>query len=272
MRGRPRVTFSSHVDTVPGNVKVREEEGRVFGRGACDAKGQIVAQIGALERFHAAGGSDFACLYVVGEEVDSIGARRAVSDAVLATPYLVNGEPTGNRFARRSMGVMELKLTAHGKAGHSARRAVPSAIHRLLDDLGRIVALANDRRFVNVGTITGGTAPNVSAAEAEAELCVRFDGEALDTYALVARATWYSVLRMRSPAIRGHSLHVPADVAESVPLVPFCSDAALFAKKFEHVMLFGAGTIDLAHGEEESVGVEELVASEQILHDLLWKL
>ena len=88
--GRPRVLFLGHIDTVPGRRPVRRSRGRVFGRGAVDAKGPLVAALLAGSGF--AGPGTLEVIAAVGEETDSRGARHLLArrgvDAVIA------GEPS----------------------------------------------------------------------------------------------------------------------------------------------------------------------------------
>ena len=78
--GKPIVTPSTHMDTVPPFFPSREDGEFLWGRGACDAKGIIAAMISAVEKLLAEGTSDVALLFVVGEERNSAGARVAAKE------------------------------------------------------------------------------------------------------------------------------------------------------------------------------------------------
>src|ERR1700748_291595 len=93
----PDVVLSTHMDTVPPFIPSSEDDLYLYGRGACDAKGIIAAQVAAAERLREAGTST-ALLLVVGEERDSGGARVANQHAK-GSRFLINGEPTDNRLA-----------------------------------------------------------------------------------------------------------------------------------------------------------------------------
>ena len=134
----PAVVFSTHYDCVPPFFSSRLEDGKLYGRGACDAKGILSAQIAAGERLRARGEHRVGLLFVVGEERGSDGA--AVANTVPpGSRFLINGEPTDNRLGSATRGVLRLRLRAAGRAAHSA---VPehgeSAIDKLID---AIVAL-----------------------------------------------------------------------------------------------------------------------------------
>src|SRR5882724_4894849 len=73
----PRLVFSTHMDTVPSHIISSEDEERIYGRGACDAKGIIAAQVSAAERLRAEGVNEIALLFTVDEETGSLGAQVA---------------------------------------------------------------------------------------------------------------------------------------------------------------------------------------------------
>ena len=88
----PQVVFSTHVDTVPPYIGSTEDEARIYGRGACDAKGIIAAQIMAAERLRAEGFNRVGLLFTVDEEMGSLGAQVANKGRPAAeTTFLING-------------------------------------------------------------------------------------------------------------------------------------------------------------------------------------
>src|ERR1700687_5668039 len=133
----PAIVFSTHMDTVPPFIPSSEDVARIYGRGSCDAKGIIAAQIAAAERLRQQS-LHVGMLFVVGEERDSLGAKVANEQAA-GCKYLVNGEPTENRIALASKGTLRVELTASGRMAHSAYPELgQSAINKLLDALGRL--------------------------------------------------------------------------------------------------------------------------------------
>ena len=168
----PGVVLSTHFDCVPPFFPSRIEADRLYGRGTCDAKGILAAQITAAERLRAAGESRFALLFVVGEERGSDGAALANAEPP-GSRYLINGEPTDNVLGLSTRGVLRLKLHASGRAAHSSYPELgESAIEKLIDALVmlRSIELPSDprsgRTFYTVGVIEGGVAPNVVPAHA----------------------------------------------------------------------------------------------------------
>ncbi len=181
LNDRPRVWLSTHMDTVPPFIAPTEDDEKIYGRGSCDAKGIIAAQIVAAEELRGEGIEDIGLLYTIEEERASTGAKVANLHPLAAKcEYMINGEPTDNDLAIGSKGTFRLKIRTSGKAAHSAYpEEGESAIEKLLDILNDIreTQFPNDDFFgettVNIGTIEGGLALNVIPPKAEAGLAIR---------------------------------------------------------------------------------------------------
>ncbi|SPF41929.1 Peptidase dimerisation domain protein [Candidatus Sulfopaludibacter sp. SbA4] len=265
---RLTVTLSTHMDTVPPFFISREDEEHIWGRGACDTKGIIAAMIKAVEAMLEAGERDFGLLFVVGEERTSAGAYRAAKTP-RGSRYIVNGEPTGNRLALGSKGSLRYEVVATGKMAHSAYPELgDSAIHKLID------ALADMRRMplpvdpllgpstLNIGTLSGGRAPNVVADEARADIMIRLVTDSAETKAALARVAEGRVeLRevIEIPALRLNSL----DGIETT-VVAFTTDIPAFGGQWGEPFLIGPGSIHVAHTLEERVPKQQLVEAVQI--------
>lgn len=260
----PRLVFSTHVDCVPPFFASREERGLLFGRGACDAKGILAAQVAAAERLRAAGETRVALLFVAGEERGSDGARAANRHAPAGVRYLVNGEPTDNRLGAATRGVLRVRLHADGRAAHSACPELGvSAIDKLLDALMVIRGLQLPeepllgRTHYTVGLIEGGVAPNVVSPRASAELLFRLVGEAAPVRAALGvvegLVSVEHVLDM--PAVRLHTV----DGFETA-VFPYTTDVPLL-DGWGTPLLLGPGSIHVAHTDEEHVASDELRAA-----------
>lgn len=258
------ITLSTHLDTVPPFIPPRLEDGRLYGRGACDAKGIAAAMMVAAEGLAAAGEERVDLLFVVGEENGSDGAK-AAAGLPATSRYLVNGEPTESRMATGSKGSLRATLRVSGVAAHSAYPELgESAIERLLDVLTsmRELPLPVDRLLgattVNVGTIAGGTASNVVPDAAAAELLIRLVGEAEPVRELIAG-------HVGTRATVEFGAHVPArrfrgiEGFHGVP-VAFTTDAPLLGGWGEP-LLFGPGSIRVAHTAHEHIELDELRAA-----------
>jgi acetylornithine deacetylase len=258
----PVVTLSTHMDTVPPFFGSREDGEFIWGRGACDAKGIIAAMIAAAEKLLAAGTRNFALLFVVGEERNSVGAKVAAA-APRGSRFLINGEPTENRLALGCKGALRFEITARGKLAHSAYPELGhSAIHTLLDVLEDIrrIPMPEDallgRSTLNVGTIDGGRAPNVVADLAEAEIMFRTVGNPAEIRRAVLAAAGN---RVEAREV----LHTPAvQLArfDGLPttIVAFTTDIPTFEGAWGEPFLIGPGSIHVAHTAEERISKKEL--------------
>jgi acetylornithine deacetylase len=270
------VTLSTHMDTVPPYFAAREDEEHIWGRGACDTKGIIASMIKAAEALLAAGRRNFGLLFVVGEERNSAGAYRA-SREPRGSRYIINGEPTENRLALGSKGALRYEVVAAGKMAHSAYPELgESAIHKLIDALARIRSLPLPvdpllgASTLNIGTLSGGRAPNVIADEAKADLMVRLVGDSTATKAALAEAVeGLAELRevIEIPALRLNAV----DGLETT-VVAYTTDIPAFGGKWGEPFLIGPGTIHVAHTLEERVPKNELTQAVEIYQQMVKQL
>ena len=256
----PVVVFSTHFDCVPPFFPSRVENGRLIGRGACDAKGILAAQVTAAERLRASGERRVGLLFVVGEERGSDGAV-AANTLPNQCRFLINGEPTDSRLATATRGNLRVRLEARGRAAHScAPEQGESAIDKLVDALVELRALPLPvdpdlgSTFYSIGLIEGGVAPNVIPAHASAEVMFRTIGSADDILtvlgALKPRVQISEVLRVRPIrmyTVPGFETHV----------FPFTTDVPLL-DRWGTPLLFGPGSILVAHTDGEFVTLDEL--------------
>jgi acetylornithine deacetylase len=256
----PEIFFSTHMDTVPPFIASSEDETRIYGRGACDAKGIIATQIAAAEKLNAEGIA-VGLLFVVGEERDSQGAKVANQQPV-GCRFLINGEPTDNRMATASKGTLRVEITSSGRMAHSAYPELgESAIEKLIDALTRLrtVPLPNEPGIgpstVNIGLIEGGRAPNVIPDFAQAQLLYRLVGptEKLRDDVVAAVGDLAKVeFSLEIPFIRLRTLDgIPTFVAAFTTDIPELS-------AWGEPLLVGPGSIHVAHTTGEYVEKKEL--------------
>ena len=256
----PAVVFSTHMDTVPPFIPSSEDNDRVYGRGACDAKGIIAVQVAAAEVLKKEG-IYVGLLFLVGEERDSRGAKVA-NEQQNSCKFLINGEPTENRVAIASKGALRVQLTATGKMAHSAYPELgESAIDKLIEALHRLRAmpLPSDPEIgpctLNVGTIEGGRAPNVIPDHASAQLLYRLIGpseqlrrEIVATLGSLAKAEF----TLEIPFVRLRTFEgLPTMVAAFTTDIPALSN-------WGQPLLLGPGSIHVAHTEGEYVEKKQL--------------
>jgi acetylornithine deacetylase len=258
------VTLSTHLDTVPPYYPPRLAGSRLYGRGACDAKGIAAAMLAAADALVRAGEERVDLLLVVGEEKGSDGAR-AANNLPATSRFLVNGEPTESKLASGAKGSLRVTVRTSGREAHSAYAHLGhSAIEPMLDLLPtlRTLPLPHDpvlgATTYNIGVLRGGTEANVVPGHAEAELMFRLVGEVADVKAALdgwakgkAELEWGSTI----PAQRFHVI----DGFEVAP-VAYTSDIPLLGR-WGTPLLFGPGSISVAHTPDEHIAVDELRAS-----------
>lgn len=268
--GRARVILNSHMDTVPPWIASREDDDNLYGRGACDTKGVIAAMLAAGERLCQRGVRDFAFLFVVGEETDSIGAKSANRElAGIRSEFVIVGEPTESKFARASKGALTAFLRFEGVAAHSAYpERGDSAIRKMMAAIREIESAdwGSDALLggttVNVGVVRGGEKPNIVPPSAECELMFRTAGDPeavqakLDT--LVRRFGGRITLARGNPP---QFMLVP-DGAPSW-IVAFNTDVPHLGN-LGRPLLFGPGSILDAHGAAERIAKRDLIAAVDI--------
>lgn len=266
----PDVVLSTHMDTVPPYFGCTEDDEFLYGRGTCDAKGIIAAQVAAADRLREAG-VKVGLLFVVGEERDSAGAK-AANGLAKGSRFLINGEPTDNRLALATKGALRVELRAKGRMAHSAYPELgESAIHKLLDALEdvRNLQLPIDPEIgpstLNVGLIEGGRAPNVVADKAEAHLLIRTVGPSeeikkailatVGERADVSFSLELSFVRMRKVG------NLPTMVAKFATDIPTLTN-------WGEPFLLGPGSIHVAHTPDERISKKELLECVELYVDL----
>jgi acetylornithine deacetylase len=270
----PDVVLSTHFDTVPPYVALREDDEYLYGRGTCDAKGILAAQVAAAERLREAG-VKVGMLFVVGEERDSAGAKVA-NRHPRGSRFLINGEPTDNRLALATKGALRVELYADGKMAHSAYPELgESAIDKLVAALADVQKLelpfleGIGDTTVNVGLISGGHAPNVIADKAEAHLLIRLVGpadvvkaEILKAVAGRARVEFsleLKFIRMRQVG------KLPTMVAKFATDIPSLTE-------WGEPFLLGPGSIHVAHTPDEKIAKKELLEAVDLYVELAKEL
>jgi acetylornithine deacetylase/succinyl-diaminopimelate desuccinylase-like protein len=256
----PAIVFSTHMDTVPPFFPSSEDATHIYGRGSCDAKGIIAAQIAAAQRLREER-IYVGLLFLVGEERDSLGAKVANQQS-LGSKFLINGEPTENRLATASKGTLRVEVIAQGRMAHSAYPELgESAIDKLLEALNRLRAmnLPSDAELgpctVNIGVIEGGRAPNVIPDYARAQLAYRLVGPAEPMRKQIEQAVSpfaKAEFVLEIPFVRLRTLDgIPTMVAAFTTDIPWLSN-------WGEPLLIGPGSIHLAHTEGEYVEKKEL--------------
>jgi acetylornithine deacetylase/succinyl-diaminopimelate desuccinylase-like protein len=288
-----RVLLAPHTDTVgafsPDQFSPRLHNGRIYGRGACDTKGSVAAMLGALMTLARSpsrpGATEIVFAGVIDEENAQAGSRALAASGFKADLAIV-GEPTRLRVVTAHKGSLWLRLQTRGKAAHGA---CPHLGRNAVHEMARIVDLLEtdyarqlkQRRHpllgcatVSVGSIKGGSQPNIVPALCEASVDRRtLPGE-----------TWPSVRGELQKLFRQHRLRahisdekpclcLPMETDAELPMVRqfmqaagqakpegvhyFC-DASVLARAGIPSIVFGPGDLAQAHTADEWIGLKSL--------------
>ncbi|HEY3705675.1 MAG TPA: M20/M25/M40 family metallo-hydrolase [Terracidiphilus sp.] len=257
----PDLVFSTHIDTVPPYIPFREDDDFLYGRGVCDAKGIMAAQIASAEALRAEG-FRIGLLFVSGEERDSAGAKVA-NENPQGSRFLINGEPTDNRLAIASKGALRSILRSFGTMAHSAYPELgDSAVHKLVEVLSRLLKLdlpvTEDigPTTVNIGLLHGGRAPNVIADKAEAQVLTRLVSDSAPVrQAILDAASGLAEVdfTLEIPFIRLRAVPgLPTMIAKFTTDIPWLS-------KWGEPLLLGPGSIHVAHTPDEKIAKREIL-------------
>jgi len=258
------VTLSTHLDTVPPYVAPRREDGKLYGRGACDAKGIAAAMMVAGDRLVSMGEERVDLLFVVGEERGSDGARMA-NQLPATSKWLINGEPTESVLASGCKGAQRVIVRTKGREAHSAYSHLgESAITPMLQMLQELQSLKLPvdeilgPSTVNLGLIKGGTEANIVPGACEAEMMFRLVGDVAEVKKVLE--PW-----AKDRATLEYGSFIPAQHFHTVPgfktaPMAYTSDIPLLGN-WGKPLLFGPGSIHVAHTTDEHIAEDELRAS-----------
>ena len=269
----PDVVLSTHMDTVPPFFGCTEDDLYLYGRGSCDAKGIIAAQVAAADRLREAG-VKVGLLFVVGEERDSAGAKVA-NENPRGSRFLINGEPTDNRLALASKGCLRVELYAKGRMAHSAYPELgESAIDKLVAALNDLLAMPlpfepdlgqDGYSTLNIGLISGGRAPNVIADKAEAHLLIRLVGPSDETKRSILATVGDRAdvdFSLELPFVRMRKVgDLPTMIAKFTTDIP---SLTAWGEPF----LLGPGSIHVAHTPDEKIAKKELLEAVDLYYNL----
>lgn len=266
----PDVVLSTHIDTVPPFFGSSEDDEFVYGRGSCDAKGIIAAQIAAADRLRDAG-VKVGLLFVVGEERDSAGAMIA-NLTPRGSRFLINGEPTDNRLALASKGALRVELRSKGRMAHSAYPELgESAIDKLVGALNDLLAMPLPIEpeigpsTLNIGLISGGRAPNVVPDKAEAHLLIRLVGPSDGIKQAILKTVGDRAdvdFSLDLPFVRMRRVgDLPTMVAKFTTDIPALTN-------WGEPFLLGPGSIHVAHTPAEKIAKKELREAVDLYYEL----
>jgi len=303
---RRRILLAPHLDTVNGNVAQftpRHSDGRLYGRGACDAKGTVAAMLSALCELAVSKKrpteTELVFAGLVDEEHAQAGSRALVASGFRADLAIV-GEPTRLQVVTAHKGSLWLDLETRGKSAHGARPELGrNAIHDMawiVDWLETTYAAKLRRRChkllgcatVNVGTISGGTQPNIvpdrcvisidrRTLPGETEISVRRELHSLLHQRHMKARIGKAKLAACSPLETSPRLPLVREFLRSVGQnrpagVNYFCDASVLASGGIPSVVFGPGDIAHAHTDNEWIPLDSLRRGQEMLCRFLQNL
>lgn len=306
------LAYFAHTDVVPadtwdgpgGAFDPVVQEGRLYGRGACDMKGSLAAMLSAARRVDVA--AQKRPLWIVctaDEEIGFHGARRVAEESkwfrrmVAEQPAGIIGEPTRLEVVHAHKGISGFRLTSRGRAAHSSTRAGVNANLAMVPLLGEMLAIyhesENDPRWQDdrfhpptltwtFGVSDFTTALNVTPAVSRAWASLRpmpnIEGrELIDR--VRRNADELGVAFEDFPG--GRPVWVDADHLwvrsmcamagrDSAKTVSYCTDGGQFTE-LEALVVCGPGSIVQAHTTNEFIELDQLAAGvdlyEKVIRD-----
>ena len=304
--GSPKILLCGHMDTVPGKIKVKNDNGFLYGRGASDAKAPLMSMLlAAATMQNHTGTVVFAA--VVDEEGNATGIKSLVKQK-LDIDYAIFGEPSGIRnitIAYKGRIAINLKInvgnSAHASAPWLAKNAIDEAyvfINALKNELEGNQA-NKPKGMLLTATLTeikGGTSHNVTAVECDAVMDVRIPvdmnctsvGEKIATTVQEVSkkqgvSAFYSVLDETepfeaphdSPLVRALTLGV-IDVEKSRPQLirkTGTGDMNIIGNALNiPVVTYGPGDPHASHTIDERVSIDEFLRSIEVFKHMLYHL
>jgi acetylornithine deacetylase ArgE len=306
---RRTLVLEAHQDTVPtDNMTIdpfaaRVENGRLYGRGACDIKGGMAAMLAAFARVvreKPRGAASVVMACSVDEEHTFLGARRLVEDGLKADMAVV-AEPTGLNIVHAHKGVVRWHLSTVGRSCHSSSpEQGVNAIYRMGRLLTAVERYAGELRAsrsdpllgpptLSVGRIEGGSSvntvpdrcrvevdrrvvPGEDPLEAPGQLADFLRRSGID-FPFECSEPWMSKAalspRGSEELVRRLGEFINAVVgSHRVMAVPYGTDASTLAEAGIPSVVFGPGDIAKAHTCDEWVPLDEVEQASEVLYRL----
>ena len=277
------VLLTSHIDTVPPYVNYYVEEDsddgsvKIHGRGSCDAKGSVAAQVIAAKELIEEGLvtiDELSLLFVFGEEVGGLGMRKSndyFNKENITWDSVIFGEPTENKLAAGHKGIYMADIEVFGLASHSgypdvgidADKILIEIMHELENYPWPSSELLN-KTTINIGLMNGGTAGNVVSPYAKCSVLMRTAvdsdeivpvvAEIVSKYESYAKKLKFEVSVTDDPT----SLDYQVEGFEKY-IASYATDIPKLDHKGFKRYLYGPGSILVAHGDNEYVTADSLL-------------
>jgi acetylornithine deacetylase len=274
--GKPEIIFCTHLDTVPPYIAPHANEKTIYGRGSCDAKGQIAAMYQTCLQLHKEHQTNFGLLLTAGEEIDSYGAK-AANELITGCQYVIVGEPTENKLIKAGKGTLQAAVTISGKTAHSGypdlgENAI-NLMRHFLDQLDQINFDEDEllgKTTYNIGLLSAPNAHNVVADLVSFRLLFRttFKTHNIieEKISSILNKNIEIIFQKGAPPIQFHTVN-----GFATEVVAYGSDAP-YLTKLGKPLLYGPGSILNAHTEHEQINIAELTQAVTDLKKIYYKI
>jgi len=299
--GKPTILLCGHMDTVAGHIPLRVEEGKIFARGAVDAKGPLAAMVTAAASF--AEKPNFQAKIIVAsvieEEATSRGIKHLIKDGISAD-YAVFGEPSGvGNITIGYKGNLHVKIICKTKTGHSSapwlyENAIEKAYElwqNIKESFPPVETQKSPFQAITVclTKISGGKANSVIPFEGEMHLDLRFPPHFTSAHVFNQIKRVIKEYEVKNPKVEVlvsiEDSNEPFEVDKSSPLVKAVSSSirkvlkkpALLLRKTGTgdmnilglalkvpIVTYGPGNSHLDHTTDEHIVISEYLASIQV--------
>ena len=274
--GTPEIIFCTHLDTVPPYLEPKTENGRVYGRGACYAKGQIITAWNVCRELHGEGENNFGLLLVAGEETGSKGAKVA-NTLIKGCKYVIVGEPTENKLIKAGKGIQLYDVRIRGVSCHSGYPQLgDDAIERMRSFLDRLAVtdFPSDPGLgsttYNIGQLSSGNSYNVLPDLVSFKIYFRTTHasyQLIETILKNISDEYTSVTKIRED--KPFDYHYVEGFG--IDTVAFGCDGPCLTG-LGKCLLYGPGSIKVAHTEDEFINLSDIekaiIDLKQIFHTL----
>lgn len=280
-----KVLLTSHIDTVPpyiGYNLVDSKDGEdveIHGRGACDAKGSVAAQVIAYKEMVDSGeisADDVSLLFVIGEEVGGPGMLKINDELIEAGinwDSVVFGEPTENKLAVGHKGIFLASIHVKGFAAHSGYPDIGVDADKILIDIMHELehyqwptSIELNQTNLNIGLMNGGPAANVISPSAHCRILMRTAvgvdqiepvvTEIVNKYVDKSLGIEFIIEGAADP------VHLDTDIEGfETYIASYATDIPNMTQRGFKRYLYGPGSILVAHGDNEFVLASDLLDS-----------
>lgn len=305
---RPRIFFGPHTDTVGVSGMVFDPfcgdvvDDTIIGRGASDTKGPMAAMLTALiENKDLLATLPIAVDFVafMAEESSQHGSKHFAKHHADEYSFAIAGEPTSLDIVYTTKGSLWLTLAARGTAAHASQpergsnaimtlaRSLDLINRKLSNRLATFTHPVLGHSTLNVGTIQGGTRPNIVPDFAQAEIDIRTTPDLMEAGgALPLVTSFLEEMNLPLEILSAHEnppMATPEDntmIQQIIKANPSCqlvgapwfSDAAHLSAVGLPSICLGPGSINQAHTKDEFIKISDLEAGHAFFSNFIKSL